>query len=84
MHIHRLGDGNAAFARIFHADVRGWKRMLVVTSSIHMPRTQAIFEWIFALAPRPALARQMGFEVAPTSPAMCAPPLVAGLGRIPG
>ena len=32
-----------------HADLRGWRRMLVVTSSLHMPRTKAIFDWVFVL-----------------------------------
>ena len=41
--------GNAAFARLMHADLRGWRRILVVTSRLHMPRTKAIFEWVFAL-----------------------------------
>ena len=41
--------GNAAFARLMHADLRGWRRMLVVTSAFHKPRTAAIFDWVFAL-----------------------------------
>ena len=41
--------GNAAFARLFHADLRGWQRLLVVTSTFHLPRTRAIFDWIFTL-----------------------------------
>ena len=36
--------GNAAFARLMHADLRGWRRMLVVTSAFHRPRTEAIFQ----------------------------------------
>ena len=43
--------GNAAFARLMHADLRGWSRLLVITSALHMPRTRAIFEWVFALPP---------------------------------
>ena len=43
--------GNAAFARLMHADLRGWRRILVVTSASHMPRTRAIFEWVFSLPP---------------------------------
>ena len=41
--------GNAAFARLMHADLRGWRRLLVITSAFHMPRTRAIFEWVFSL-----------------------------------
>ena len=53
--------GNAAFARLMHSDVRGWRRILVVTSRSHMPRTRAIFEWVFSLPPGPAaLARRPG------------------------
>ena len=43
--------GNAAFARLMHADPRGWSRLLLITSAFHMPRTRAIFEWVFALPP---------------------------------
>ena len=49
--------GNAAFARLMHADLRGWRRILVVTSASHMPRTRAIFEWVFSLPPGGAGAR---------------------------
>ena len=41
--------GNAAFARLMHADLRGWRRVLVVTSAFHLPRTRVIFDWVFAL-----------------------------------
>jgi uncharacterized SAM-binding protein YcdF (DUF218 family) len=43
--------GNAAFARLMHADPGGWSRLLLITSAFHMPRTRAIFEWVFALPP---------------------------------
>jgi uncharacterized SAM-binding protein YcdF (DUF218 family) len=53
--------GNAAFARLMHSDVRGWRRILIVTSRSHMPRTRAIFEWVFSLGPGPAaLSRRPG------------------------
>ena len=32
-----------------HAEPRGWRRIHVVTSAFHLPRTQAIFDWVFAL-----------------------------------
>ena len=50
--------GNAAFTRLMHSDVRGWRRILIVTSRSHMPRTKAIFEWVFGLPPGPAALAQ--------------------------
>eukprot|EP01135_Chromosphaera_perkinsii_P007989 Nk52_evm61s1073 gene=Nk52_evmTU61s1073 len=41
--------GNAYFARVEHTDICMWTRLLVVTSQFHMPRTKAIFEWVFSL-----------------------------------
>ena len=32
-----------------HAELRGWRDVLVVTSAFHLPRTRAIFEWVFGL-----------------------------------
>jgi hypothetical protein len=43
--------GNAYFARVIHAEVCGWRRLLIVNSAFHMPRTEAIFRWVFALPP---------------------------------
>ncbi len=43
--------GNAFFARAVHTDVLGLWRLLIVNSEFHMPRTEAIFRWVFALAP---------------------------------
>ncbi len=43
--------GNAFFARVIHTDPRRLRRLLVVTSEFHMPRTRAIFDWLFALTP---------------------------------
>ena len=31
--------GNALFARLLHAEPRNWRRLHIVTSSFHMPRT---------------------------------------------
>jgi hypothetical protein len=45
--------GNAVFARLMHCDLRCWRRLLIVTSEFHMPRTEAIFRWIFSLPPLP-------------------------------
>jgi uncharacterized SAM-binding protein YcdF (DUF218 family) len=41
--------GNAYFARTIHVDPRGFRRLLVITSAFHMPRTEAIFRWVFGL-----------------------------------
>jgi hypothetical protein len=41
--------GNAYFARTVHVDPRGFRRLLVITSTFHMPRTEAIFRWVFGL-----------------------------------
>lgn len=38
---------NAFFTRTTHTDVNGWRNLLLVTSEFHMPRTVAIFDWIF-------------------------------------
>ncbi|KAH9582301.1 protein of unknown function DUF218 [Trypanosoma melophagium] len=40
--------GNAYFLRTVHADPAGWRRLHVVTSDFHLPRTRAVFEFIFA------------------------------------
>lgn len=41
--------GNGFFALTQHAIPRRWRRMAVVTSDFHMPRSRAIFEWVFGL-----------------------------------
>lgn len=43
--------GNAYFARTIHCEPAGWRRLLVITSEAHMPRAEAIFRWVFGLAP---------------------------------
>lgn len=43
--------GNAFFARTLHTDVRGLRRLLIVNSAFHTPRTEAIFRWIFGVVP---------------------------------
>ena len=43
--------GNAFFARTVHTDPRGLRRLLIVNSKFHMPRTEAIFRWVFGAAP---------------------------------
>ncbi len=39
--------GNAYFARVIHTDPAGFRKLCVITSDFHMPRTEAIFRWIF-------------------------------------
>jgi hypothetical protein len=43
--------GNAYYARLLFADPLDLKQLLVITSEFHMPRTQAIFDWVFSLEP---------------------------------
>jgi hypothetical protein len=42
--------GNGYFAATMHAVPAGWRRLAVVTSAFHIPRTRAIFDTCFALA----------------------------------
>lgn len=42
--------GNAYFSLVVHVLPRKFREILVVTSAFHMPRVQAIFEWIYGLA----------------------------------
>jgi DUF218 domain len=43
--------GNAFFTRTIHTDPRGLCRLLLINSRFHMPRTEAIFRWVFGAAP---------------------------------
>ena len=43
--------GNAYFARILFAEPFSMERLHLLTSEFHLPRTEAIFRWIFSLAP---------------------------------
>lgn len=56
--------GNAYFSRLVHVDPQGWKRLLVITSDFHLPRTQRVFEWVFGLTP-PASAYELHFRGVP-------------------
>ncbi len=47
--------GNAYFARLLHADaLPEWRSLLIITSQFQMPRTRAIYDWVFSLEPLPA------------------------------
>ena len=41
--------GNAFYARTSFTDLAGWNKLLIITNEFHMPRTRAIFEWIFGI-----------------------------------
>lgn len=41
--------GSAYFLRILHIEPLEIKKIIVITSSFHMPRTKCIFDWIFSL-----------------------------------
>jgi hypothetical protein len=56
--------GNAYFSRMIHAVPRGFARMLVITSAFHMPRTEAIFRWVYRLE-GPGAACTVDFEEVP-------------------
>ncbi len=42
--------GNAYFSRFIHVEPGQFKKLLVITSAFHMPRTRAIFEWVYRLS----------------------------------
>ena len=41
--------GTAYFGRVQITDPLGWRHLLVITSHFHLPRTEAIFRWIYSL-----------------------------------
>ncbi|HEY6341849.1 MAG TPA: YdcF family protein [Bryobacteraceae bacterium] len=45
--------GNAFFSRIIHVEPALLRRLLVITSDFHLPRSRLVFEWIYGLEPRP-------------------------------
>lgn len=53
--------GNAYFSRLLFAEPFALERLLVITSAFHMPRTEAIFRWVYSLAPVP-VNFQLSFE----------------------
>jgi DUF218 domain len=55
--------GNAYFCRTVHTDPAGFRRLAVVTSAFHMPRTREIFRWVFALPPADAAYHLTFIEV---------------------
>lgn len=60
--------GNAFFARTVHTDPRGLRRLLIVNSEFHMPRTEAIFAWIFGAEGNTGTAPyELTFETTPNT-----------------
>jgi uncharacterized SAM-binding protein YcdF (DUF218 family) len=45
--------GNAFFSRVMHVEPLALRRLLVITSAFHMPRTELIFRWVYGLPPSP-------------------------------
>ena len=56
--------GNAWFSRALHVIPRGFERLLVVNSAFHMPRTEAIFRWVYGLE-GPGRRCALTFETVP-------------------
>lgn len=52
--------GNAFFARLLHTEPRELRRLHIINSEFHMPRTEAIFGWVFGLTP--ARGYDLSFE----------------------
>lgn len=55
--------GNAYFALTMHALPAGWRKLSIITSAFHMPRTQAIFESCFEIAARDTLGDKAAFQL---------------------
>lgn len=56
--------GNAHFGRMLFTDPLKLRKLLIITSEFHMPRTKAIFDWVFHLPPS-SLDYQLVFESTP-------------------
>lgn len=55
--------GNAFFSRTVHADIRGFRKLLIVTSDFHMARVREVFEWVYGL--KPARGYRLDFMASP-------------------
>eukprot|EP00929_Paragymnodinium_shiwhaense_P059307 TRINITY_DN29702_c0_g1_i11.p1 TRINITY_DN29702_c0_g1~~TRINITY_DN29702_c0_g1_i11.p1 ORF type:complete len:129 (+),score=21.13 TRINITY_DN29702_c0_g1_i11:84-470(+) len=51
-----MGSNFQYMLRTIHADVSGWRRLVVVNNAFHLPRTKVIFEKVFSLPPVPFAA----------------------------
>ena len=47
--------GNAMYTRVIHTDPAGLRRLVVINNAFHMPRTRAVFSFVFGL---PAQSRE--------------------------
>jgi hypothetical protein len=55
--------GNGYFSRVQIVEPMRWRKLLIITSEFHMPRTEAIFRWIYSLdAPAPY---ELNFDATP-------------------
>ena len=41
--------GNAYFSRVIHVEPGKFRKLLVITSEFHLPRTEQIFLWVYSL-----------------------------------
>ena len=57
--------GNAYFSKVIHVDPRGFRKLLIITSAFHMPRTRAIFEWVYGLPSPGNHVYELYFEAVP-------------------
>ncbi|GLI64517.1 hypothetical protein VaNZ11_007786 [Volvox africanus] len=55
--------GNAYFSLTIHAIPAGWRRLVVVTSDFHMPRTAAVFTSMYGLAGKELYGDSHRFEL---------------------
>ena len=56
--------GNAYFARVLFSDPLSLVRCHIITSDFHLPRTEAIFRWVYSLTPA-RLEYELSFESTP-------------------
>jgi hypothetical protein len=54
--------GNAYFSKVIHVDPRAFRKLLVITSNFHMPRTEAAFRWVYEMGD---VSYDLNFESAP-------------------
>lgn len=57
--------GNAYFSRVIHVEPRRLRRLLVITSAFHMPRTEATFKWVYGL--EPVVISSLEFKTVPNT-----------------
>lgn len=53
--------GNAYFSRVIHVDPARFRRLLIITSEFHLPRTEQIFLWVYSLD-QPGDGYQLSFQ----------------------